>query len=86
MPKYIYTAINENGEKVRGLIEADSMGEFNLILKGKKEYLIKVKNKEENNLFKKKIIYLKIGIEYLKKSFLFYADNFLLCYHQGLTL
>lgn len=54
MPKYIYTAINENGEKVKGLIEADSMGEFNLILKGKKEYLINVKNKEENNLFKNK--------------------------------
>ena len=36
MPKYVYTAINENGEKVKGFIEADSIGEFNLILKGGK--------------------------------------------------
>ena len=54
MPKYVYTAINENGEKVKGFIEADSIGEFNLILKGRKEYLIKVKNTEESNIFENK--------------------------------
>ena len=54
MPKYIYKAINENGEKIKGVIEADSLGEFNLILKGRKEYLISVKNSEDNNLFENK--------------------------------
>lgn len=54
MPKYIYTAINEDGEKIKGIIEADSLIEFNLILKRKKEYLLDIKNKDENKLFKNK--------------------------------
>lgn len=48
MPKYKYTAINDSGQQVKGIIEAEDITQFNLILKGKKEYLIKVKNIEEN--------------------------------------
>ena len=54
MPKYVYTAINEDGDKIKGTIEADSLGEFNLILKGRKEHLLTVKNPEESNIFENK--------------------------------
>lgn len=43
MPKYTYQAIDENGNKIKGIIEADDINQFNLIIKGKKEYLLNVK-------------------------------------------
>ncbi|WP_250277259.1 type II secretion system F family protein [[Clostridium] colinum] len=54
MPKYTYTAINQDGKKIKGVIEADSIGEFHLILKGRREYLISIKSFKEKNIFENK--------------------------------
>lgn len=51
MPKYRYTAINKAGKKIKGTIEADNLTQFNLILKGKNEYLISFKNEEDSKNF-----------------------------------
>lgn len=49
MPKYSYTAINDSGNKIKGVIEADDINQFNLLLKNKNEYLLNFKNLDEKN-------------------------------------
>lgn len=49
MPKYTYKAIDENGNKITGIIEADNTNEFNTLLKIKKEYLLEFKILNKKN-------------------------------------
>lgn len=69
MPKYIYTAVDEHGKKIKGCIEAENRSEFNLILKRKKEYLLSYRDANEK-------MFLRSRFQIPKKELFFFCRQF----------